>query len=81
MALTDTDKREIEQIVRKEIKDFFGNNTLKQYEDKLLNTIAKEIKKGKLEDDVKDVVVRIFREFYYTMWNNRGHWEPRLKNA
>jgi len=81
MALTDTDRREIEQIVRKEIKDFFGGSTLKQYEDKLLSMMAKEIKKGKLEDSTKDVVIRVFREFYYGMWTNRNQWESRLKNA
>jgi len=81
MALTDSEKREIEVIIRKEIKDFLGQNTIKQFEDKLIDTIAKEIKRGKLETDVKDIVIRVFREFYNVMWTNRGYWEPRLKNA
>jgi hypothetical protein len=81
MALTDTEKREIEIMIRKEIKDFLGQNTIKQFEDKLIDTIAKEIKRGKLETDVKDIVIRVFREFYNVMWTNRGYWEPRLKNA
>ncbi len=57
------------------------NNTVKQFEDKLLDTIRKEIKKGKLEGDIKDITLRMFREFYQFMWTNRGYWEPRLKNA
>jgi len=81
MAFTDSDKKQIETIVRKEIKDFMGSNTIKQFEDKLLDMVAKEIKKGKLEGDVKDIVVRIFREFYNFMWTQRGYWEPKLKNA
>jgi hypothetical protein len=81
MALTDSEKREIEVMIRKEIKDFLGQNTIKQFEDKLIDTIAKEIKRGKLETDVKDIVIRVFREFYNVMWTNRGYWEPRLKNA
>lgn len=81
MALTDSDKKQIETIVRKEIKDFMGSNTMKQFEDKLLDMIAKEIKRGKLEGDVKDIVVRVFREFYNFMWTQRGYWEPRIKNA
>jgi hypothetical protein len=40
MALTDTDKKQIETIIRKEIKDFMGNNTMKQYEDKLIDTLS-----------------------------------------
>ena len=81
MALTATDKKEIETLIRKEIKDFMGNSTLQQYENKLIDTISKEIKRGKLEGDVKDITLRMFREFYQFMWTNRGYWEPRLKNA
>jgi hypothetical protein len=81
MALTNTEKKEIEVIIRKEIRSFMDNNTIKQFEDKLLDRISKEIKRGKLEDDVKDITLRMFREFYQFMWMNRGYWEPRLKNA
>jgi RNase P/RNase MRP subunit POP5 len=81
MALTDTDKKEIEVLIRKEMKDFFGSTTVKQFEDKLINNIAKELKRGKLESEVKDIVIRAFREFYSTMWNNRSFWESRLKNS
>jgi hypothetical protein len=57
------------------------NNTIKQFEDKLLDRIGREIKRGKLEGDVKDITLRMFREFYQFMWMNRSYWEPRLKNA
>jgi hypothetical protein len=81
MALTSSEKNEIEVLIRKEIKDFLGSNTVRQFEDKLIDAVAKEIKRGKLEDDVKDITVRAFREFYNTMWNNRSFWESRIKNA
>ena len=81
MALTATEKKEIEIIIRKEIKDFMGNNTIKQFEDKLLDMVSKEINRGKINGDIKDIVVKIFREFYQFMWNQRSYWEPRLKNA
>jgi hypothetical protein len=81
MALTSTEKKEIETMIRKEIKAFMENNTIKQFEDKLLDRISKEIKRGKLEGDVKDITLRMFREFYQFMWMNRSYWEPRLKNA
>ena len=48
MAFTDSDKKQIETIVRKEIKDFMGSNTIKQFEDKLLDMVAKEIKKARI---------------------------------
>jgi len=81
MALTASDKIEIETMIRKEIRSFMENNTLKQFEDKLMDKIAKEIKRGKLEGDIKDITLRMFREFYQFMWMNRSYWEPRLKSA
>ena len=81
MALTTSDKKEIETMIRKEIRSFMDNNTIKQFEDKLVDRIGREIKRGKLEGDVKDITLRMFREFYQFMWMNRSYWEPRLKNA
>ena len=81
MALTNTEKNEIEKLIRKEIKTFMDSSTLKQFEDKFMEKIAKDIKRGKLEDEVKDITLRMFREFYQFMWMNRSYWEPRLKNA
>lgn len=81
MALTNTDKREIERIARKEIKDFLNSTTVRQYEDKIVDLIAKEIKRGKLTGDVNEIVTKIFREFYMLMWTKRSFWEPNLKNV
>lgn len=81
MALSNSDKKEIEVLVRKEIKDFLNSNTVKQFEDKLLDIVVKELKRGKLEGEVKDITVKMFREFYQFMWTQRSYWEPRLKNA
>jgi len=81
MALTSTETKEIEVIIRKEIRNFMDNNTVKQFEDKLMDQIKKEIKNGKLEGEIKDITLRMFREFYQFMWMNRSYWEPRLKNA
>jgi hypothetical protein len=81
MALTNSDMKEIEVLIRKEIKIFMDSPTLKQFEDKFMDKIAKEIKRGKLEGEVKELVVKMFREFYQFMWRNRSYWEPKLKNA
>lgn len=81
MALTSTDKREIEIMIRKEIKDFMGSQTMRQHEQKIIDLIAQEIKRGKLNGDVKDITIKVFREFYNFMWTQRSYWEPRLKNA
>ncbi len=75
MALNSSEKREIENIVRKEIKSFMGSSTIKQFEDRFMDKIQKEIKRGRLEGDVKDITQRMFREFYQFMWNSRNQWE------
>ena len=82
MALSTTDKREIETIIRKEIKDFLGTSTVRQFENKILDMIASELNsRGKVNTNVKDIVVKVFREFYYYMWSQRSSWEPKLRNA
>ena len=81
MALTNSETKEIEVLIRKEIKSFLAANTIKQFENKLMDEIRKEIKRGKLEGDIKDITLRMFREFYQFMWMNRSYLEPRLKNA
>lgn len=81
MSLTTTEKKEIEVIIRKEIKDFLGTSNIQQYENKLIDLISRELKKGKLEGDIKDITLKMFRELYQFMWMNRSYWEGRLKNA
>ena len=81
MSLTASDKKEIEVTIRKEIQDFMGTTTIKQSEHKLLTLIANEINRGKIHGNVKEVVLRVFREFYNYMWTQRSSWEPRLRNA
>ena len=72
MALTNSDKKEIEVMVRKEIKDFLDSNTLKQFENKMIDVIKKEIQRGKISGDINDIVVKIMREFYRIMWSRRS---------
>ena len=81
MALTQSEKKEIETIARKEIKDFLQANTMNQFEDKLIDMMVKEIKRGKPGTEIRDIVVKIFSEFYQFMWMQRSYWEPRLKNV
>lgn len=81
MSLTNSELKEVEVLIRKEIKNFMESNTIKQFEDKLMEKIVKDMKRGKLEGEVKDIALKMFREFYQFMWMNRSYWEPRLKNA
>jgi hypothetical protein len=81
MALTATEKKEIETLVRKEIKDFIGTTTVKQFEEKLLNIVIQDMKRGKTEKEIKDLVIKMFTEFYGMMYQQRSMWQGRLRNA
>jgi hypothetical protein len=81
MALTATDKREIETLIRKEIKDFLGASTMRQFEDKLLDMVVKDLKRGKSEREIKDLVIKMFTEFYGMMYQQRTMWQSRLRSA
>lgn len=81
MALSNTDKREIETMIRKEIKDFLNSNTLKQFENRIVDNVKKEITSGKIKGDINEIVTKIMKEFYKIMWTRRSFWEPSLKNV
>lgn len=81
MGLTATDKREIETLIKKEIKDFIGANTTRQFEDKVLDLVIKDLKRGKTEKEIKDLVIRLFTEFYGMMYQQRSMWQSRLRSA
>jgi hypothetical protein len=65
MALSGVDKKEIETLVRKEIKDFLNATTVKKFEDNIIDKIKSEIKKGTLRGDINDIIVHMMSEFYY----------------
>jgi len=81
MALSNSDIREIEVLVRKEIKDFLNANTVKQFENKIVDTIRDEVKRGKIQGDINELVTKVMKEFYKIMWTRRSFWEPSLRNV
>jgi uncharacterized protein (UPF0335 family) len=81
MALTSAEKREIETLIRKEIKDFIGASTTKQFETKVLDLVIKDLKRGKTEKEIKDLVIKMFTEFYGMMYQQRSMWQSRLRSA
>lgn len=81
MALTASDKKEIEVLIRKEIKDFFDSNTSKQFENKLMSKISQEMKRGGLRKDMKDVILKSFQEYFTVMYQQRNFWEQKFRNV
>lgn len=81
MALSQADKKEIEQVVRKEIKDFFKTSTLNQFEKKFIDLFKKEITKGSMRTDMNEIIVAALSEFYYQLWSRKSQWITPLKNT
>lgn len=79
MAFNQSEKEQIEKMIRKEIKDFMDSNTVKQFENKLIDVLKKEIKDGKLRKDVRSVVSDVMVDFYRLMWTRRSFWEPDVR--
>ncbi len=74
MALSSTEKKEIESMIRKEIKSFLKADTVKQFENNLIDVLSKEVKKGRLRGDINDVVIDLTTEFYYQLWSKKNQW-------
>jgi hypothetical protein len=81
MPLTTSEKKEIEVLIRKEIKDFFDSSNAKQFEKKLLDKISSEINKGGLKKDVKELINKSFQEFFTVMYQQRNFWEQKFRNV
>jgi len=77
MALTNTDKKEIERIARKEIKDFVTKPQFKKEIEKLIDV---QIKSGrKTRSEIVDIVSKVTLELYKTFWFRRSMWQSELK--
>lgn len=81
MALSTAEKKEIEVLIRKEIKDFFDSNTSKQFENKLVDRISQEMKKGKIRNEMKEVILKSFQEYFTVMYQQRNFWEQKFRNV
>ena len=74
-SLTKTDEDKIGVVIRKEIKNAFGNDL----ENKVLNILEQELKgtkfRKKIVDINKDVLVQLHKE----LWMRRQFWLTSLK--
>jgi hypothetical protein len=46
-----------------------------------MDKIGKDLKRGKLEGSVKDLIIKSFREFYTIMYQQRSFWESKFKSV
>jgi hypothetical protein len=47
----------------------------------MLDLVIKDLKRGKTEREIKDLVIKMFTEFYGMMYQQRTMWQSRLRSA
>jgi hypothetical protein len=78
MALTDQDKKEIERITRKEIKDFMNSTNAHKL---VIDIIQKELGTKKIDDKIVDLSTKVVVELFKTLWQRKSFWENSLKSV
>ena len=78
MAFTDSDKKEIEKIARKEMKDFLDTT---QAHSIVIKVIQKELGTRRIDDKIVDLSSKVVVELFRTLWQRKSFWETALKNV
>ncbi len=78
MALSNEDKREIERITRKEIKDFLDTT---QAHSQVIKMVQKELGTKNIDDKIIDLSTKVVVELFKTLWQRKSFWESALKNV
>ena len=84
MALTNTDKKEIERIARKEIKDFLKTAA---FEKDVVDVVETQLKRKNTKlskthrAEVVDVSTKVLIELYKTFWLRRNFWDSQIKTV
>ena len=78
MALSDTDKNQIENIVKKEIKNFMDSTQAHRI---VVKAIQDELGTKKIDDKIVDLSTKVVVELFKTLWTRKGFWESALKNV
>jgi hypothetical protein len=78
MALTDSDKNQIENIVKKEIKNFMDSTQAHRI---VVKAIQDELGTKKIDDKIVDLSTKVVVELFKTLWTRKGFWESALKNV
>jgi hypothetical protein len=78
MALTDVDKKEIERITRKEIKDFMDSTQAHKI---VIKQVQQELGTKKIDDKIVDLSTKVVVELFKTLWQRKSFWESALKSV
>ena len=78
MALTNDDKKDIEKIAKKEIKDFMDSSNAHTI---VVKMIQKELGTKDINDKIVDLATKVVVELFRTLWTRKGFWESSLKSV
>lgn len=78
MSFTDSDKKQIETIVRKEVKEFLNTT---QAHNLVINIIQKELGVRKIDDRIIDLSTKVVIELFKTLWQRKSFWETAIKSV
>lgn len=78
MAISDSDKREIERIARKEIQDFLNTTQATKI---VVKVIQDELGTKKIDDKIVDLSTKVVVELFKTLWQRKSFWEGSLKSV
>lgn len=77
MSLTTTDKKQIERIAKKEIKDFLNST---QAHKTVVDMVKKEMGTRDINQKVVDLSTKVVVELFKQLWQRKSFWEEPLKN-
>jgi hypothetical protein len=78
MALSGEDKKEVEKIIKKEIKDFLDTT---QAHTIVMKIIQKELGNKSIDDKIVDLSTKVVVQLFRTLWERRSFWEQPLKSV
>jgi len=78
MALTSSDKSEIQKIARQEMKSFLDTT---QAHNVVIKVIQQELGTRRIDDKIVDLSTKVVVELFKTLWQRKSFWETSLKNV
>lgn len=78
MSLTATDKKQIETIAKKEIKDFLDSTQAHKI---VVDMVKKEMGTRDINQKVVDLSTKVVVELFKQLWQRKSFWEEPLKNV
>lgn len=78
MSLTNSEKDEIEKIIKKEMKSFLDST---QAHRQVIDIVQKELGVRKIDDKIIDLSTKVVVELFKTLWQRKSFWESSIKNV